>query len=192
MHSAKDLGQLPADLPRPVDDGACDHLMGMHLPDVSLASTQGGEVNVSRLSGLSVIYIYPMTGRPDTPLPDGWDQIPGARGCTPQACAFRDHSAELSQLKARVLGLSTQPGAYQREAAQRLHLPFALLSDVSLAFATQLSLPTMAVAGQTLIKRMTLVCDGRKIVQVFYPVFPPDASAKQVLNWLRQQYLDPA
>ena len=177
-------------MPRPVDDGACDHLLGMYLPDVTLASTQGDEVNLSLLRGLTVIYIYPMTGRPGVPLPDGWDQIPGARGCTPQACAFRDHSAELKQLNARVFGLSTQSGAYQCEAAQRLHLPFALLSDTSLAFATKLTLPTMDVEGQTLIKRMTLVCDGRKIVQVFYPVFPPDASAKQVINWLRLQQLD--
>ncbi|MEZ0122170.1 MAG: peroxiredoxin [Candidatus Reddybacter sp.] len=187
MNSSKDLGQLRADLPRPEDDDACDHLLGMHLPNISLASTQGGEVNLSLLSGLTVIYIYPMSGRPGVPLPDGWDQIPGARGCTPQACALRDHSAELKQLNARVFGLSTQSGAYQLEAAERLHLPFALLSDASLAFARKLSLPTMDIEGQTLMKRITLVCDSREIVQVFYPVFPPDASAKQVINWLRRQ-----
>ncbi len=183
------LSELPADLPVPIDDGACDHLLGMHLPDVALAPTRGGEVNVSRLSGLTVMYIYPMTGRPDTPLPDGWEQIPGARGCTPQACSFRDHSAELEALKTRVFGLSTQPGAYQREAAQRLHLPFALLSDASLAFARGLSLPTMDVEGQRLIKRITLICEGRKIVRVFYPVFPPDANAAEVIRWLQQQGL---
>ena len=184
------LSELPTDLPRPVDDGACDHLTGMYLPDITLASTQGGEVNLSLLSGLTVIYIYPMTGRPGVSLPDGWDQIPGARGCTPQACAFRDHSVELNELNTRVFGLSTQSEAYQCEVAERLHLPFALLSDASLFFATKLSLPTIAVEGQTLLKRITLVCDGREIVQVFYPVFPPDASANQVVNWLRLQQLD--
>ena len=184
MNKDTNLSELPAGLPTPIDDGACDHLLGMNLPEISLASTQGDEVNLSLLSGLTVIYIYPMTGRPDTPLPDGWNQIPGARGCTPQACSFRDHSAELSELNASVFGLSTQSRDYQSEAAQRLHLPFALLSDENLAFATKLSLPTMDVEGQTLIKRITLICDGSKIVQVFYPVFPPDASAIQVISWL--------
>ena len=189
MNKDTNLSELPAGLPTPIDDGACDHLLGMHLPDISLASTQGAGVNLSLLSELTVIYIYPMTGRPDTPLPDGWDQIPGARGCTPQACAFRDHSAELNQLNARVFGLSTQPGDYQREATQRLHLPFALLSDESLAFTKKMSLPTMVVEGQTLIKRITLICDGGEIVQVFYPVFPPDANAAEVTSWLQEQGL---
>ena len=184
MNKGTRLTELPTGLPRPEDDGASDHLLGMSLPNLSLASTQGGEVNVSLLSGLTVIYIYPMTGRPDVPLPDGWDQIAGARGCTPQACSFRDHSAELKQLNARVFGLSTQPGGYQREVAERLHLPFALLSDEGLAFAAKLSLPTMDVAGQTLIKRITLICDGGKIVKVFYLVFPPDTHAVQVIEWL--------
>ncbi len=190
MNIEVDLTELPEDLVRPEDDGACNHLLGMQLPNISLASTQGDEVNLSLLSGLTVIYIYPMTGRPGVPLPDGWDQIPGARGCTPQACAFRDHSAELEQLNTWVFGLSTQSVAYQREVAERLHLPFALLSDESLAFAKSLSLPTMDIEGQTLIKRITLVCDNHEIVQVFYPVFPPDASANQVINWLRRQQLD--
>jgi peroxiredoxin len=181
------LSELPTDLPVPVDDGACNHLIGMSLPDLSLISTKGGEVNMSSLSGLSVIYIYPMTGRPDTPLPDGWDQIPGARGCTPQSCSFRDHSEELKKLNATVYGLSTQTTAYQSEAAERLHLPFALLSDEALQFSKALSLPTMDVEGQILIKRLTLTCKDREIKHVFYPVFPPDANADQVIEWLHQQ-----
>ncbi len=181
------LSELPADLPVPVDDGACNHLNGMSLPNLSLASTKGDEVNFSSLSGLTVIYIYPMTGRPDIPLPDGWDQIPGARGCTPQSCSFRDHYEELSRLNATVYGLSTQSTAYQQEAAERLHLPFALLSDEALQFSKTLSLPTMDVEGQTLIKRLTLICKDNEIKHVFYPVFPPDANADQVIEWLHQQ-----
>ncbi len=181
------LSELPADLPVPVDDGACNHLNGMSLPNLSLASTKGDEVNISSLSGLTVIYIYPMTGRPDIPLPDGWDQIPGARGCTPQSCSFRDHYEELSRLNAAVYGLSTQSASYQQEAAERLHLPFALLSDEALQFSKTLSLPTMDVEGQTLIKRLTLICKDKEIKHVFYPVFPPDANADQVIEWLHQQ-----
>lgn len=181
------LFELPSDLPIPEDDGACDHLIGMNLPDISLTSSKGGEVNVSQLNGLAVIYIYPMTGRLDTPLPDGWDQIPGARGCTPQSCSFRDHSEELSKLNTTVYGLSTQSTSYQSEAAKRLHLPFALLSDDNLKFANALSLPLMDVEGQTLIKRITLICDGNEIKHVFYPVFPPDLNADQVIEWLRNQ-----
>jgi peroxiredoxin len=181
------LSELPTDLPVPIDDGACKHLIGMNLPDLSLISTKGGDVNVSTLNGLSVIYIYPMTGRPDTPLPDGWDQIPGARGCTPQSCSFRDHSEELKKLNATVYGLSTQTTTYQSEAAERLHLPFALLSDEVLQFSKALSLPTMDVEGQTLIKRLTLICKDKEIIHVFYPVFPPDANADQVIEWLHQK-----
>lgn len=181
------LSKLPTGLPIPKDDGSCNHLIGMSLPDLSLSSTKGGEVNVSLLSGLTVIYIYPMTGRPDTPLPDGWDQIPGARGCTPQSCSFRDHSEELSRLNATVYGLSTQSTPYQNEVAERLHLPFALLSDQALRFSKALSLPTMDVEGQTLIKRTTLICNDNEIAHVFYPVFPPDENANQVIEWLQNQ-----
>ena len=180
------LSELPSNLPKPKDDGACQHLVGLRLPNLILQSTQSGHINVSRLRGLSVIYIYPMTGRPDTPLPDGWDLIPGARGCTPQACAFRDHKKELEKLNAVVFGLSSQNTAYQREVAERLHLPFGLLSDEALRFAKALSLPTLDVEGQTLIKRITLVCDNGLIKHVFYPVFPPDANARQVIEWLHQ------
>lgn len=176
--------ELPTDLPIPVDDGACDHLTGVDLPDVSLPSTKGGRVTLSALTGLTVIYIYPMTGRPGIPLPDGWDQIPGARGCTPQSCSFRDHHSELIQLGAEVYGLSTQSTPYQLEAAERLNLQFALLSDEDLQFAKALGLPTMEVEGMTLIKRLTLICEDGCIKKVFYPVFPPDQSASQVIKYL--------
>ena len=179
------LSELPTDLPIPEDDGACKHLIGMDLPDIELLSTQGGKVNVSTLKGLTVIYIYPMTGQPGTALPDGWDQIPGARGCTPQSCSFRDHSNELKNLDSTVYGLSTQSTEYQSEVAQRLHLPFSLLSDEKLKFTKALSLPTMEVEGSTLIKRLTLICEGMVIKHVFYPVFPPDKNVDQVINWLQ-------
>ena len=182
------ISELPTELPVPVDDGACNHLTSMSLPHLSLASTKGGEINLSSLSGLTVIYIYPMTGRPDTPLPDGWDQIPGARGCTPQSCSFRDYYEELNQFNATVFGLSTQSTVYQQEAAERRHLPFALLSDEGLKLAEALSLPTMEVEGKTLIKRTTLICNNGVIKKVFYPVFPPDQSASEVINYLGSRY----
>ena len=178
------LSELPADLPVPIDDGACDHLTGVLLPDILLPSTKGGRVSLSSLNGVTVLYIYPMTGRPDTPLPDGWDQIPGARGCTPQSCSFRDHYDDLKRLGAEVYGLSTQSTSYQLEAAERLHLPFAILSDEALEFAQALNLPTMEVEGMILIKRITFICDNRRIKKVFYPVFPPDRNADQVLEYL--------
>lgn len=177
---------LPTDLPVPEDDGACQHLTGMQLPDIALASTHGALVNFSQPKGWLVIYCYPMTGTPGVPLPNGWDSIPGARGCTPQSCAFRDHHAELQRLGAQVFGLSTQTTAYQTEASERLHLPFALLSDAQLAFAEALKLPTFEVEGMRLIKRITLITLDAKIQQCFYPVFPPDQNATQVIDWLSQ------
>ena len=177
---------LPADLPVPIDDGACDHLPGVRLPALALPATDGGMVTLSTLPGRSVVYVYPRTGRPDQPLPTGWDEIPGARGCTPQSCAYRDLAAELAALGARVFGLSTQDTAYQQEAAVRLHLPFPLLSDERLALASALGLPTFQVDGMTLIKRLTLVIDDGVIETVFYPVFPPDADAANVAAWLRE------
>jgi len=179
-----DLQQLPADLPEPVDDGAADHLPGRHLLRISLASTGGGRVDLSSLPGLTVVYCYPMTGRPDRDLPPNWDEIPGARGCTPQSCSFRDHHEELSELGARVFGLSTQGTEYQREAAERLRLPFALLSDEGLAFALAVGLPTFEVKGDALTKRLTMIVDDGRIDKVFYPVFPPDESAQRVVEWL--------
>lgn len=182
------LDTLPDHLPRPVDDGACDHLAGMALPDVVLPSTRGRDVDLAALGpGRTVIYCYPRTGVPGEPLPDGWDAIPGARGCTPQACGFRDHAADLARLGARVFGLSTQDTAYQREMAARLHLPFAILSDARFTFADALRLPTFTVDGMRLIKRLTLIVKDNQIEHVFYPVFPPSASAGAVVAWLESR-----
>ncbi len=172
-------------LPAPVDDGGARHLPGLKLPSVKLASTKGEAVDLSRLSGRSVVYVYPMTGQPEVALPDGWNDIPGARGCTPQSCAFRDHAQELADLGAAALfGLSTQDEAYQLEAATRLHLPFALLSDKDLALTKAISLPTFEVDGKVLTKRLTMILRDGVIEHVFYPVFPPDQDATKVMAWL--------
>lgn len=180
--------ELPDDLPVPVDDGAARHLAGLALPDVSLAATDGARVNLSRLPGRTVVYIYPRTGRPGQAMPTGWNGIPGARGCTPQSCSFRDHFEELRALGVRQLyGLSTQDSDYQREAVDRLHLPFAILSDADFALQRALNLPTFEVDGMVLLKRMALVIDGGTITKVFYPVFPPDRSAAEVIAWLRAE-----
>ena len=179
------LYELPKDLPVPLDDGACRHLAGMRLPSIALPSTRGRLLDLSKLGGTTVVYIYPRTGRPDQEVPAGWNAIPGARGCTPQSCAFRDHFGELQRAgAAQVFGLSTQESDYQREAAGRLHLPFELLSDGKLAFARALKLPTFEVEGMKLIKRITLIAREAEIVKVFYPVFPPDRNAGDVLAWL--------
>lgn len=177
--------ELPADLPVPIDDGAAAHLQGMQVPDLALPSTQGQPVNLAELKGRWVIYIYPMTGRPGVPLPDGWDAIPGARGCTPQSCSFRDHHAELLALDTGVFGLSTQSTDYQREARDRLHLPFEILSDQALQLRDALRLPTFTVEGAVLLKRLTLIIEGGQIRKVFYPVFPTDQNVNEVLAWLR-------
>lgn len=177
---------LPSDLPAPIDDGAAAHLAGMKLPDVSLAATDGTRVSLGKLAGRTVVFAYPRTGEPGKPnlVPD-WDAIPGARGCTPQACGFRDLHEDLkARGVAQVHGLSTQPSAYQREAAQRLHLPFTLVSDASRAFAMAARLPTFEAAGAILLRRLTLVIDDGIVTKVFYPVFPPDRSAADVLGWL--------
>ena len=174
-------------IPAPVDDGAATHLVGRTIPNLLLANTAGSKTNLSKLTGRTVIYAYPMTGRPDKALPEGWDKIPGARGCTPQSCAFRDHATELEASGVQHLfGLSTQSTEYQREAASRLHLPFALLSDKQLRLSEALNLPTLEVDGQTLLKRLTLVVDDGVITHTFYPVFPPDQSADVVLDWIKQ------
>jgi peroxiredoxin len=177
---------LPPDIPVPQDDGGARHLTGAKLPDLPLPATRGGAFNLSIIPGRTVLYIYPRTGVPGVELPPGWDDIPGARGCTPQSCGFRDHFAELKGLGvAHVFGLSTQDTEYQREAAERLHLPFPILSDAELKFTRALKLPTLTVAGMTLLKRMALVIDDGLIGKVFYPVFPPDKNAADVVSWLR-------
>jgi peroxiredoxin len=179
---------LPDDLPAPQDDGAARHLTGMKIPDIALAATDGSKVSLALIPGRAVVYAYPRTGEPGKNPPDGWDAIPGARGCTPQSCAFRDHFADLAALGlTRLYGLSTQDSAYQREAAERLHLPFAILSDEKLQLAHALDLPTFEVAGMTLLKRLALVIDDGVIAKVFYPVFPPDKNAEQVIAWLQAE-----
>ncbi len=180
------LTDLPDNLPKPEDDGAADHLPSQPLPEIELPATDGSRIAISQLPGLVVYYIYPMTGRPDTPLPDNWDEIPGARGCTPQSCGFRDHHAEIQQLHAQVYGLSVQPTDYQQEAQTRLHLPFELLSDGKLQLKQALQLPTFEVAGMELYKRITLIAKDGVIVKHFYPVFPPGENASDVLTWLEQ------
>src|SRR5262245_61261760 len=173
---------LPDDLPAPVDDGAADHLPGAVVPDIELASTDGGSVSLAALRGRTVVYAYPRTGRPGEPsLVDDWDLIPGARGCTPETCGFRAHHAELAEARAAVFGLSTQDTAYQRELAERLALPFAILSDAALTFTAALRLPTFEAAGHTLLRRLTLIVRDARIEHVFYPVFPPDRHALDVL-----------
>ena len=181
-----DPNVLPAELPVPQDDGGARHLTGLRLPSVALTATDGSQVDLSKLAGRSVVYIYPRTGVPGQPSPAGWDAIPGARGCTPQSCSFRDHFAELRGLGvAHLYGLSTQATSYQREAAERLHLPFPILSDTELKLTRAIELPTFSVAGMTLLKRMALVIDDGVVTKVFYPVFPPDKNADEVIAWLR-------
>jgi peroxiredoxin len=181
---ADDIHTLPDDLPVPEDDGAADHLLNAAVPAIALTSTGGGELALNELPGRTVLFCYPRTGRPDEELPPGWDAIPGARGCTPEACGFRDAHAQFADLGVRVLALSTQPSDYQREMAERLHLPFPVLSDERLELTRALGLPTFETSGWTLLKRLTLVIDDGKIRHVFYPVFPPDSHAAEVLAWL--------
>jgi peroxiredoxin len=195
--TAHDPTQLPTDLPTPLDDGRADHLTGMRMPALALPSTAGGEVRLDVTPtgrARMVVYAYPLTGLPGVDPPAGWDDIPGARGCTPEACGFRDHAADLAACGAAVAGLSTQTTGYQRAAARRLGLPFPLLSDHELRLATALRLPTFLTelrpahdggGRRTLLKRLTLVVSRGVIEKVFYPVFPPDRHAEEVLRWLR-------
>lgn len=181
-----DLQRLPAGLPEPSDDGACDHLPGLQLPDVALSVATGGEQRLRDFpTRWLVLYVYPRTGGPGIELPDDWDLIPGARGCTPQGCAFRDHHAELAAAGATVWGLSAQPIAEQRDFAARMHIPFPLLNDAHRRLAgPPLRLPTFDAGGTALYRRVTLIADGAGIRHVFYPVFPPDRNASDVLAWL--------
>jgi peroxiredoxin len=178
---------LPTDLPRPVDDGACAHLTNFRIPSLELPVTNDGLIDLSQLSGRTVLFCYPRTGRPNEPVPAEWDAIPGARGCTPQACGFRDSYQALIEAGAdRIFGLSTQDTDYQEEASGRLHLPYALLSDTRLLLSRALRFPTFDFANMTLIKRLTLIIDEGVITKVFYPVFPPDESANETLHWLKE------
>lgn len=182
MMGALDFTQLPPDLPVPEDDGAADHLPGLELPSVALPSTLPYALGAACL----IAYVYPRTGVPGLPLPEGWDEIPGARGCTPQSCAYRDSLAGFERLGASVIGISAQSPAEQAEFAAREHIPFPLLSDEDLYLAAALRLPTFEVDGMTLYRRLTLIGESRRIVKAFYPVFPPDRNAAEVLAWLRQ------
>ena len=180
-----DYSRLPADLPVPEDDGAAEHLPGMAVPRLSLASTEGGTVDLAALAQERlVVYVYPRTGRPGEPLPAGWDDIPGARGCTPQSCAFRDALDEFASHGASVVGISAQSSEDQLEFAQRERISFPLLSDSALKLSSELRLPTFEAGGMTLYRRLTFVAEQGAIVKAFYPVFPPDRNAADVLAWL--------
>ena len=180
------LNQLPANLPIPQDDGAANHLPGMRLPRLSLCATTGKELNLGEIKGRLVIYCYPMTGQPNVALPEGWDQIPGARGCTPQSCSFRDHYQELQSLGVEIVGLSVQSTAYQQEMADRLHLPFPVVSDADYQFQRALQLPTFITAGMTLLKRITLIANDGVIEAIHYPIFPSDSDPAGVISYLKK------
>jgi peroxiredoxin len=183
-----DLYTLPRNIPAPADDGAAAHLPGSDLPSLALVATDGSRVDLSAVPGRVVVFAYPRTGQPDQePLVPDWNMIPGARGCTPQTCGFRDLAQEFGALDCRLFGLSTQEPAYQREMAKRLHLPFPVLSDADLALASALQLPTFEVAGHVLLKRLSWYAVDGRIEHVFYPVFPPDQNAELVLAWLRDR-----
>ena len=179
------INELPVDLPVPQDDGATDHLKGMRLPNVVLKATNGQMIDLGNIKQKLVIYCYPMTGQPNVALPDDWDQIPGARGCTPQSCSYRDHYQELQSLGVQVMGLSVQTTEYQQEMANRLHLPFPVISDVNYEFQGALNMPTFISAGMTLLKRVTLIADHGVIEAVHYPIFPSDSDAAWVLEYLK-------
>jgi peroxiredoxin len=181
---------VPPDLPAPIDDGACDALLGQTLPATKLTATTGVQVALAQVPGWVVIYCYPMTGRPGRTIPEGWVQIPGAAGCTPQSCAFRDNFAALQHHNVRLFGLSAQSSADQQEAATRLELPYPLLSDSSLLFSRALGLPLFEVAGLTLIKRLTLIVQDGVIKKVFYPVFPPDKNVLDVIEWFQAHHCE--
>lgn len=189
-----DYLSLPSDLPVPPDDGAADHLPGLAMPALALTATDGETAALDRLPpGRTVIYVYPMTGRPGVDLPDGWDEIPGARGCTPESCGFRDHYAELTAAGATAIyGLSSQDTGYQSELAQRLGLPYPILSDPGLALAEAIGLPTFTADGDRLYRRLTLVIADGRIEHAFYPIFPPDGHAAEVLAWLTEHPAAPA
>jgi peroxiredoxin len=175
-------------LPVPVDDGAADHLLGSEVPNLSLPSTLGGQLELAEAArGLLAVYVYPRTGRPGEPLLEGWDEIPGARGCTPQSCAFRDHVQDLAAHGASVVGVSAQAPGEQSEFAEREHIPYPLLSDRDLQLADRLGLPTFEAAGMRLYRRLTFIASEGHIEKVFYPVFPPERNASEVLAWIEER-----
>lgn len=177
---------FPSDIPVPQDDGACNHLTGKDFPSLEIPSTAGNVVDISSLSGVTILFCYPRTAAPDETVPDSWNEIPGARGCTPQACSFRDASKEFLELGvSHIFGASTQDTPYQQEVKQRVGLPYQLLSDESLALQKALNLPTFEWQGKKLIKRLSMVIEDGKILKVFYPVFPPSESANEVLKWMK-------
>jgi peroxiredoxin len=180
------LYQLPDDLPTPKDDGACNHLTGIKFPQIELICTNERSINPGKQAGYSVIYIYPMTGQPNVSLAEGWDSIPGARGCTPQSCSFRDSHNDLKK-HTTIYGLSSQNTAYQQEAKSRLQLPFELISDSDFLLKKALSLPTFIFDGIERYKRLTLIIQNNVIKKIFYPVFPPDKNAENILNWFESQ-----
>ncbi|NOT90163.1 peroxiredoxin [Ferruginibacter sp.] len=184
------LAYLPEGLPVPVDDGACNHLMGLPIPNMKLKSTNGELVELKNINGRVVIYLYPMTGPSEIPLPKGWDEIPGARGCTPQACSFKNHYAALQELDVEIFGMSTQSSEFQKKEKERIHLPFDLLSDENIEFAKALNLPLHYVDNLVLHKRVTLIFDAGKIIKYFYPVFPPDKNIDEVIGYFKGQELN--
>ena len=185
MTTPHDPTVLPTDIPVPIDDGAAGHLPGTRLPALTLTATDGSQVDLSKLKGRTVVYIYPRTGVPGQPLPEGWDAIPGARGCTPQSCGFRDHAADLADFGARCAGASTQSLDEQLEFAERERMPFPVIADPEHKLGASLGLPTFTFDGSELYKRVTLVLEAAHIAKVFYPVFPPGRSAVDVIEWLK-------
>lgn len=183
----RDLNQLPTDLPVPLDDHACDHLVGLKLPSIDLRTTLDRNLNLDQLKNPTIIFFYPRTGEPDQPAPADWDLIPGARGCTPQSCGFRDLHQEFKNLGFQIFGLSSQDTEYQKEFVERNHIPFEILSDEYFQLTNSLKLPTFEYNNRRLIKRMAWVVDDAKIKKVFYPVFPPNENAATVLKWLRSK-----
>ena len=179
-----DINKLPENLPVPEDDGGSTHLIGTKIATIKLRSTNGLKVDLGSIKGKVVIYCYPMTGRPDVPLPDGWNEIPGARGCTPQSCSYRDHYKEFQELGVEVYGLSTQTTDYQQEMVDRLSIPFNVLSDSQMELTQAINLPTFVVTGMVLLKRLTMVVDNSMIKSVHYPVFPSDSDPAWVLDYL--------